>query len=47
MGEFSALKEAIDIAMRKIKLAKNAIKDAINTAGEPLGVRGDDTDTFR
>lgn len=47
MGEFSAFKDAIDIAMRKIKLAKNAIKDAINTVGEPLGVRVDDTDTFR
>lgn len=47
MGEYSALKEAIDISMRKIKLAKNAIKDAINTAGEPMGVSVDDTDTFR
>lgn len=47
MGEYSALKEAIDISMRKIKLAKNAIKDAINTAGEPMDVSVDDTDTFR
>lgn len=47
MGEYSALKEAIDISMAKIKAAKNAIKDAINTAGDPMGVSVDDTDTFR
>ncbi len=47
MGEFSALKKAIDDSMATIKAAKNAIKDAINTVGEPLGVRVDDTDTFR
>lgn len=47
MGEFSALKDAIDVSMKKIKDAKKAIKDAINTVGEPLGVRVDDTDTFR
>lgn len=47
MGEYSALKEAIDTAMHKIKVAKNAIKDAINTAGEPMDVSVDDTDTFR
>lgn len=47
MGEYSALKEAIDVSMRKIKIAKNAIKDAINTAGDPMGVSVDDTDTFR
>lgn len=47
MGEFSALKKAIDDSMATIKHAKNAIKDAINTVGEPLGVRVDDTDTFR
>lgn len=47
MGEFSALKKAIDDSMVTIKRAKNAIKDAINTVGEPLGVRVDDTDTFR
>lgn len=47
MGEYSALKEAIDVAMHKIKVAKNAIKDAINTAGEPMDVSVDETDTFR
>lgn len=47
MGEFSALKKAIDDSMATIKHAKNAIKNAINTVGEPLGVRVDDTDTFR
>lgn len=47
MGEYTALKEAIDISMAKIKSAKNAIKNAINTAGESMGVSVDDTDTFR
>lgn len=47
MGEYSALKEAIDTAMGKIKNAKNSIKSAINTAGASMGVHVDDTDTFR
>ena len=47
MGEYSALKEAIDTAMGKIKNAKNSIKSAINTAGASMHVHVDDTDTFR
>ena len=47
MGEYSALKDAIDVSMKKIKDAKKAIKDAINTAGEPMDVSVDETDTFR
>ena len=47
MDEYSALKEAIDTAMGKIKNAKNSIKSAINTAGASMHVHVDDTDTFR
>ena len=47
MGQYSALKEAIDVAMGKIKNAKNSIKSAINTAGASMHVHVDDTDTFR
>lgn len=46
-SEYSALKEAIDTAMGKIKNAKNSIKSAINTAGASMHVHVDDTDTFR
>lgn len=46
-SEYSALKEAIDVALRKIKNAKNSIKSAINTAGASMHVHVDDTDTFR
>ena len=46
-SEYSALKEAIDTAMRKIKNAKNSIKSAINTAGASMHVHVDETDTFR
>ena len=47
MGDYGALRDAIEVSIGKIKAAKSAIKNAINTAGASIGVHVDDTDTFR